>query len=73
MPDERRRSSDGHLIWPEQCRIIDAELDADLREENLYNVATETRCLLQIIRILRQQTQSKPCEELPEYEGLNPK
>jgi hypothetical protein len=48
------------LNFLQQRDVIDAELDHDLRHANLPTTDPNTRCLAQIIRLLRMVTQAKP-------------
>jgi len=50
------------LNWPQQMAAVDRELDADLRSDVLFNMDQNTRCLTQVVRLLRMVTQTKPTE-----------
>jgi hypothetical protein len=48
--------------WLAERALIDAQLDPDLRHDVVTNLGQDTRCLLQIIRLLREAMQSAPAK-----------
>ena len=48
--------------WLAERALIDAQLDPDLRHDVVINLGQDTRCLLQIIRLLREAMQSAPAK-----------
>lgn len=58
------KQKEKELNWLEQEAWIDKDLDWDLRKSHLANMGQETRCITQLIRLVRTATQQhKPKEK----------